>query len=301
MIRTGADDAYVRATVLDAGAERPHRGAALATGSLTDAGQPAGGADAPGPRRRGRGHDLRARGRHRRAGRAERAAVTSSTTHWRCSTPAPARCSRTSPACCASAARSCASCAGGSTPRSRRRSTYGTSGWPRSATTSPRAAVPSPPRSDPEVAALYRSLADETVGVRVAYAPSWAGGLAEALARRARRRRAPCGVSTVGPHRDDVTLTIDGRDARTQSSQGEQRSLALALRIAVHERVTRTRGRPPLLLLGRRLLRARRRPCRRDCSSCCPSARPCSRRRSPPPPGLHGADVVDVAELHDGP
>lgn len=56
-------------------------------------------------------------------------------------------------------------------------------------------------------------------------------------------------VSTVGPHRDDVALTIDDRDARTQSSQGEQRSLALALRIAVHERVTRTRGRPPLLLL----------------------------------------------------
>jgi len=36
----------------------------------------------------------------------------------------------------------------------------------------------------------------------------------------------------VGPHRDDWKLTIDGLDARTQASQGEQRSLALALRLA---------------------------------------------------------------------
>ena len=107
-------------------------------------------------------------------------------------------------------------------------------------------------------------------------------------------------ATTVGPHRDDVTLTIDGRDARTQSSQGEQRSLALALRIAVHERVTRTRGRPPLLLLddvfseldaGRatRLLEL------------LPVGQALLTTAVPPPPGLHGADVVDVAELHDGP
>lgn len=152
---------------------------------------------------------------------------------------------------------------------------------------------------DPEVAALYRSLANETVGVRVAYAPSWSGGLAEAL-RTARADDVRRAATTVGPHRDDVTLTIDDRDARTQSSQGEQRSLALALRIAVHERVTRTRGRPPLLLLddvfseldaGRatRLLEL------------LPVGQALLTTAVPPPPGLHGADVVDVAELHDGP
>ena len=38
------------------------------------------------------------------------------------------------------------------------------------------------------------------------------------------------GVSTVGPHRDDIELRIGGMPARTHASQGEQRSLALALR-----------------------------------------------------------------------
>ena len=38
------------------------------------------------------------------------------------------------------------------------------------------------------------------------------------------------GVSTVGPHRDEVELSIDGLPSRTHASQGEQRTLALALR-----------------------------------------------------------------------
>jgi DNA replication and repair protein RecF len=42
---------------------------------------------------------------------------------------------------------------------------------------------------------------------------------------------------------------LEGRDARRQASQGEQRSLALALRLAGHELVQRTRGVDPLLLL----------------------------------------------------
>ena len=57
------------------------------------------------------------------------------------------------------------------------------------------------------------------------------------------------GVTLVGPHRDDVTLKIDGLDARTQSSQGEQRSLALALRLAGHHVTTTIVRAAPVLLL----------------------------------------------------
>ncbi len=57
------------------------------------------------------------------------------------------------------------------------------------------------------------------------------------------------GVSTVGPHRDDVVLAIGEGPARTQASQGEQRTLALALRLAVHHVVTAAAGSPPVLLL----------------------------------------------------
>ena len=60
---------------------------------------------------------------------------------------------------------------------------------------------------------------------------------------RSRRDDLRRGVNTVGPHRDDLLLEIDGREARTHASQGEQRCLALALRLAVHELI---RARTPL-------------------------------------------------------
>jgi DNA replication and repair protein RecF len=65
------------------------------------------------------------------------------------------------------------------------------------------------------------------------------------------RRRAEIerGVTLVGPHRDDWKLTIEGLDARTQASQGEQRSLALALRLAGRAVVHELTGTPPVLLL----------------------------------------------------
>ena len=53
----------------------------------------------------------------------------------------------------------------------------------------------------------------------------------------------------MGPHRDDLRLAIEGREARTHASQGEQRCLVLALRLGVHELVrTRTPLVPTLLL-----------------------------------------------------
>ncbi|MGP0030071.1 MAG: DNA replication/repair protein RecF [Acidimicrobiales bacterium] len=80
------------------------------------------------------------------------------------------------------------------------------------------------------------------------YARSWAGELSAALgAARAHDLRR--GVNTVGPHRDDLVLAVDGREARTHASQGEQRCLALALRIGVHRLVTARTPLSPTLLL----------------------------------------------------
>ncbi len=84
--------------------------------------------------------------------------------------------------------------------------------------------------------------------VQIGYRPSWEGPLDQALAER-RADDVRRGVSTVGPHRDDLALALDGRDARTQASQGEQRSIALALRLAVHRLVTAQLGWAPILLL----------------------------------------------------
>jgi DNA replication and repair protein RecF len=57
------------------------------------------------------------------------------------------------------------------------------------------------------------------------------------------------GVTTQGPQRDDLVVTLGGLPSRTHASQGEQRSLALALRVAGHLLLTRELGGPPLLLL----------------------------------------------------
>jgi DNA replication and repair protein RecF len=56
-------------------------------------------------------------------------------------------------------------------------------------------------------------------------------------------------VTTVGPHRDEIVFLIDDRDARTRASQGEQRSIALGLRIAAYEVISEQRALVPILLL----------------------------------------------------
>jgi DNA replication and repair protein RecF len=103
---------------------------------------------------------------------------------------------------------------------------------------------------DPLVASAYGHLAGGGDHARMGqrYVRSWDGDLLDALAasRVDDLRR---GVNTVGPHRDDLLLEIEGREARTHASQGEQRCLALALRLGVHELIrTRTELVPTLLL-----------------------------------------------------
>jgi DNA replication and repair protein RecF len=110
-------------------------------------------------------------------------------------------------------------------------------------------------RAQPLVAKAYAELAaagapganPATAGL-VYEAPWRADGLAAALAT-ARADELRRGVSLVGPHRDDVALSVGAFPARTHASQGEQRSLALALRLAAHQVVADEVGEPPLLLL----------------------------------------------------
>jgi DNA replication and repair protein RecF len=103
---------------------------------------------------------------------------------------------------------------------------------------------------DPLVRAACTDLAGtaEEAGVRLRYRRSWDGELAEAL-ERARGEDLRRQVTTVGPHRDDLELSLSGRPARTQASQGEQRTVALGLRLAAHHLAATGRPEPPVLLL----------------------------------------------------
>jgi DNA replication and repair protein RecF len=106
-------------------------------------------------------------------------------------------------------------------------------------------------RLEPEVVKAYGQLAGQPGAVALSYAAPWRdapGGLAAALAE-ARRDDIRRGVSTVGPHRDDLVISLAGLPSRTHASQGEQRTLALALRLGGHSVVTEEAGERPVLLL----------------------------------------------------
>lgn len=84
--------------------------------------------------------------------------------------------------------------------------------------------------------------------IRLEYQKSWSGSLREALSssRLDDLRR---GANTIGPHRDDLVIFLDSREARTQASQGEQRCIALALCLAVHLFIGESTRVKPILLL----------------------------------------------------
>ncbi|HWO90088.1 MAG TPA: hypothetical protein VNL98_13155, partial [Gemmatimonadales bacterium] len=100
--------------------------------------------------------------------------------------------------------------------------------------------------------ALGEALSREDVKTRsgsgMAYRTSVEGGaeaLREALeSSRARDRQ--LGRTTVGPHRDELRLTLGGRDLRTYGSAGQQRTAALALRLVEADTLQESDG--PLVL-----------------------------------------------------
>ena len=100
-----------------------------------------------------------------------------------------------------------------------------------------------------KITRAYEQLADRPSVVELRYEPVWRErGLVTALAAT-RTDDVRRGVSTTGPHRDDVDLFIGGLPARTHASQGEQRTLALALRLAAHRMVADKSGSSPVLVL----------------------------------------------------
>jgi DNA replication and repair protein RecF len=72
--------------------------------------------------------------------------------------------------------------------------------------------------------------------------------LADALAA-SRGIDAARGGTSAGPHRDDLSLEIDGREARLYGSQGQQRTSVISIKVATLEVARQELGLPPLLLL----------------------------------------------------
>jgi DNA replication and repair protein RecF len=104
-------------------------------------------------------------------------------------------------------------------------------------------------RLAPKVQDAYEQLAESSMPINLIYAPPWRRiGLTSALAM-ARGEDIRRLVTTIGPHRDDIDLFIKGLPARTHASQGEQRTLALSLRLAVHRSIAEEFQSSPILIL----------------------------------------------------
>ena len=104
-------------------------------------------------------------------------------------------------------------------------------------------------RLAPMIQDAYEQLAGAPTAIDLIYEPAWRStGLAAALVE-ARAFDVRRGVTTVGPHRDELAMSIGGLPSRTHASQGEQRTLALALRLAGHRLVTERTGSAPVLVL----------------------------------------------------
>ncbi|HTY72734.1 MAG TPA: DNA replication/repair protein RecF [Actinomycetes bacterium] len=110
----------------------------------------------------------------------------------------------------------------------------------------------------PLVAKAYAALAPESGTVELGYVcsagedlPGGRGELTDVLLdalRMARRTDLERGVSSVGPHRDELALELAGLPARGYASHGESWSYALALRLAAYDLLRADGGEPVLVL-----------------------------------------------------
>lgn len=95
-----------------------------------------------------------------------------------------------------------------------------------------------------QITLAYETPTDTTVDDRIALRTRLLEGWDESL-----RADVQAGFTTVGPHRDDLCLQIDGTAARTFGSQGQQRSAVLALKLAEAALLEECNGEKPIILL----------------------------------------------------
>lgn len=111
----------------------------------------------------------------------------------------------------------------------------------------------------PLLRSLYADLSGSEDELAWSYETKWAGDEDADEEELAVRLEAALGenrpvdlarrVTTRGPHRDEPSLRLGERDGRVHASQGEQRTIVLALRLATFDLLLDTFGEPPILLL----------------------------------------------------
>lgn len=103
-------------------------------------------------------------------------------------------------------------------------------------------------RLQPHVAHLHALISGGSEQVQLVYHPSARQPLGEAL-ENSLAADEKAGFTTVGPHRDEVGLLIGGLPASEYASEGQQRTLAIALQMAQGSLLQEETGRAPILLI----------------------------------------------------
>ncbi|MEG1665286.1 MAG: DNA replication/repair protein RecF [Mucinivorans sp.] len=105
-------------------------------------------------------------------------------------------------------------------------------------------------RLAPVVERYYGALSADSEAVSINYNSSLAEYSMQELLHRSFERDRIMGHTTVGVHRDDLVMTIEGLPIRRYGSQGQQKSMLIALKLAQSELIAqRTDGLRPILLL----------------------------------------------------
>lgn len=95
---------------------------------------------------------------------------------------------------------------------------------------------------------LYDGISKGKEKLETKYICSFEENLEEGL-KNSRKEDMFSGVTSIGPHRDDIDFKINGLNARSYGSQGQKRSIALAVKLAEAEVINKKNGEYPVILL----------------------------------------------------
>jgi DNA replication and repair protein RecF len=104
------------------------------------------------------------------------------------------------------------------------------------------------PRFSPLARLACGKIASESDELKLEYSPSVRNDFATELAQSRGHERASR-TTVIGPHRDDLSILINDRPAAQFSSEGQKRTLAIALKMAQAEFLSEAQGTPPILLI----------------------------------------------------
>ena len=104
------------------------------------------------------------------------------------------------------------------------------------------------PKFSPLARLAYRRIANDAEELRIEYQPSVKADFAVELAQ-SRAREKSFRATLVGPHRDDLQLLQNEKSAAQFGSEGQKRTLAIALKMAQAEFLTGRHGSAPILLI----------------------------------------------------